>query len=117
MVAETRDRQLEGRRLAKRSGRTRYQAPQPLRGSSMCLVGGQRLREVPGHGFYELADAGAHSGNPHAASAAHRQLLDAGFRVLEDGEPGRDVMKLALRRPIAGDRALIAFLNRNAASQ
>jgi hypothetical protein len=120
MAAEARSRSAEEQRLAKASGRTRYQAPEHLRGSSMRLVDGRRI-DVPDHGFVTVTGAGVDPGyGPQAMSAAHRQLLDAGFRVMPDdpddalGRENADTLKAALRRPIVGDRGLIAFLNRNA---
>jgi hypothetical protein len=69
------------RRLARTSVRTRYQAPQHLRGSRMGLVDGRQL-EIPEHAFCELAGGACAGYGPHAVSAAHDQLIAAGFREL-----------------------------------
>jgi hypothetical protein len=108
-VVETADRMAEERRLG--PGRRRYLAPEKLRGQSLRLVDGSRIY-VPEHGHIEVAD-GRH---PAGASEGpvHRQLIALGFRVLPDGrEDQMDVVKAALRDPIIGDTALIAFLSRN----
>ena len=56
--------QSQERRLAKTSVRTRYQAPQHLRGSRMRLVDGRQL-EIPEHGLCELAVGACPGYGPH----------------------------------------------------
>jgi hypothetical protein len=113
MVKAARDRQSEEQRLAKASGRTRYQAPKHLRGRPMRLADGRQL-DIPEHGFCELSGCGAPPGyGPHAQSALHGQLLAAGFRVMPD-EPDEVLRRTLREQPIVGDRGLISFLNRHA---
>jgi hypothetical protein len=109
LVKAARDRQAEEQRLAKASGRTRYQAPEHLRGKSIRLVDGRRL-DVPAHGTCELSlPSHAHYGP--ARSAVHGQLVGASFRELPD-EPDEALKRTLREQPIVGDRNLIAFLNR-----
>jgi hypothetical protein len=112
MVKAARDRQSEELRLAKASSRTRYRAPEHLRGSRMRLVDGRRL-DIPQHGFCELGSGACPGYGPHAASAAHGQLLAAGFRVMPD-EPDEALKRTLREQAIIGDRNLINFLNRRA---
>jgi hypothetical protein len=103
----------EERRLAKRSGKRRYRAPEQYRGKRITLIDGRNL-VVPEHGIVELAD-GRHPASPDATeSPAHNQLLSLGFEALPDrDEDEMDVVKSALREPIIGDEAVSRFL-RNA---
>jgi hypothetical protein len=66
----------------------------------------------------EIADGRHPAARDDTASPSHYQLMTLGFRVLPDEGPDDDGMaaiKAALHQPVHGDRALIAFLNRNAA--
>jgi hypothetical protein len=102
----------EERRLGKRSGRQRYRAPKELRGQSLRLLDGSRI-DVPADGEIEVAAAGHPAGGN---SVVHAQLAAMRFVPLSDrDEDEMSVVKAALGQPIVGDRAFLAFLNRNAA--
>lgn len=111
LVKEARARQSEERRLAKASGRTRYQAPAHLRGRSLRLADGRQLK-VPDHGFCELSSGGPHCYGSQVQSAVHGQLLAAGFREMPD-EPDEALKRTLRQEAIVGDRALLGFLSRN----
>jgi hypothetical protein len=109
-IRETADRMAEEWRLGKRSGRRRYRAPEELRGQSLRLIDGSTLT-VPADGYCEVAAAGHPGGGE---SAVHAQLASMRFEALPDREEEEmDVVKTALRQPLVGDMALLAFLNRN----
>jgi hypothetical protein len=111
-VHEAQDRMAEERRLAG-PGRRRYRAPEELRGKRIALIDGRSL-DVPEHGYCEVAD-GRHPATSAAESPVHHQLVRLGFEALpDDHRDGLEVVKAALRHPIVGDAALLAFLNRNA---
>jgi hypothetical protein len=73
------------------------------------LVDGRTLR-VPADGMVELdlPDDG------EMAAAVHGQLKPFHF-VKQPDEDAAEVVKAALGRPIVGERAFLAFLNRHAA--
>jgi hypothetical protein len=106
------DRISEARRLVKRAGKTRFRAPEELRGQSLRLIDGQRL-DVPEDGFCEVA------AEPHPAGgepAVHAQLRAMRFVPLPD-EDELDVVKSALRSPVVagrGDQDFIDWLRARA---
>jgi hypothetical protein len=108
-IRETSDRIAEEKRLAKR--KRRYQAPPAFYGQDVRLVDGRTLR-VPADGMCELELADDHpAGN--AGTSVHHQLTSLHVQTNDHEDPIDSIGK-ALRSPIVGDRALLAFLSRNA---
>jgi hypothetical protein len=113
-VHEAQDRAAEERRLG--PGKRRYRAPEGLRGKRIALIDGRSL-DIPEHGVCEVAD-GRHPATSAADSPVHHQLMRLGFEALpDDHRDGLDVVKSAHRHPIAGDAALLNFLNRNCSKE